>query len=117
MNCEICGKPNVVFRCEGHTKCDVCGTREHIVFRNRGVTCDTCHKIKADKMVEDFKGDTEYTQEITCPWCGSEKSDSWELEDSENRECDNCGHSYSHERNVQVDYSTTKIADVPTSDV
>jgi len=115
LACTICGKDDGgIFRCRDHYRCDDCGTREHIVFRNSGVTCDACHKIRADKQVAEFEGDTGYTQEIVCPWCGQEQSDSWEASDSEEHECDNCGNRYKHERNVQVDYSTEKIHSIPT---
>ena len=58
--------------------------------------------------VESFVGDTNYENEITCPWCGYVQSDSWEACDEDDHICDNCGNEYSHVRYVDVTYSTQK---------
>ncbi len=111
LNCKICGKenPDHLFRCEEHYRCDVCGTKKNLVFRNGGLTCDQCHAERARKQVEAFDEDTDYTHEITCPWCGYEQSDSWEAPDEDEHVCDNCGNEYSHTRDVEVTYCTEKI--------
>lgn len=53
-----------------------------------------------------------YADEITCPWCGYEYSDSWEVgqdqEDIGLLECEKCGKEFYATRNVSVTYSTVK---------
>ena len=44
--------------------------------------------------------------EIKCPYCGSEKSDSWEYNDDGTELCDSCGSKYEYERIVDVFYTT-----------
>ena len=41
-----------------------------------------------DKITDEFG--TLYTKEITCPSCGHEIQDSWELEDEGDEECEEC---------------------------
>lgn len=56
--------------------------------------------------------DHRYTDEITCPYCGYEMSDSWEMSDTDDeQECYNekCGKLFSYERIVEVTYSSSKI--------
>jgi len=111
MKCEICGEPSDkhLFRCETHYRCDVCGAKENLCYRNKGLTCDSCHEKIAKKQVEEFKGNTNFENEITCPWCGHISTDSWEASDEDDHVCDNCGNEYSHTRDVDVTYSTQKI--------
>ena len=45
--------------------------------------------------------------EIKCPYCGIEKSDSWECSDDGSEICDTCGSEYEYERIVDVSYTTT----------
>ena len=52
--------------------------------------------------------DHEYTDEITCPYCGYEMGDSWELDDSGSRECERCDREFIHERHTQITYSTKR---------
>jgi hypothetical protein len=56
------------------------------------------------------KDSLSFKDEITCPHCGDEESDSWEAGDSdENRECGVCGSIFSYERNCEVTYSSTIV--------
>jgi len=53
--------------------------------------------------------DTEFTDEIKCPYCGHSLRDSWELSgDSGEADCEleSCGKTFSYERHVDVCYST-----------
>ena len=51
----------------------------------------------------------EYTKQIVCPWCGYELEDCWEWGDSGDEEtCSDCGKVFSYERNMTVDYCTTR---------
>ena len=110
MICKICGKPaeEHLFRCDEHYRCDVCGTKENLCYRNGGLTCDACHEETAKKQVKEFKGNTDFESEITCPWCGYVEMDSWEADNEDSHDCENCGHKYSHTRNIEVTYSTQK---------
>lgn len=52
--------------------------------------------------------DQEYTKEITCPNCGYEYGDSWEMPDfSDDETCPECECNFTFEREVEVTYSTT----------
>lgn len=60
--------------------------------------------------------DHEYTHEIVCPYCGAEKSDSWEynLGDGDIEkgiDCDLCGGVFNAECQIDVTYSTFKSED------
>lgn len=50
------------------------------------------------------------TQEITCPFCGHEHNDSWDLncDHNDDHECESCGQEFVWERNISVDYSSRK---------
>jgi transcription elongation factor Elf1 len=58
--------------------------------------------------------DHDFTHEITCPHCGQEISDSWELSGNEDgqsgtEECQECGKSFEWCCSVSVSYSTEKL--------
>lgn len=109
IKCRVCGAAaTYIFRCEEHNRCDDCGTQEKICHYKEGVLCRSCHKKRVDERITTFNGDTDYTSEVTCPYCGYEESDSWEISEGE-RECGDCGHSYEVERIVTVEYSTSKV--------
>jgi len=112
INCRVCGKPDPehIFHCTAHYKCEDCGKTEGLTTRTNELTCDACHAIRAKKIVSKFRGNTDCTREITCPWCGHEKMDSWEESDSGEHECGYCGNEYEHCRDVVVTYGTSKIA-------
>lgn len=51
--------------------------------------------------------ETRRTDEIVCPHCGREQSDSWEWADSDDdAECGHCGGRFHYERNITVTYSS-----------
>lgn len=57
----------------------------------------------AEPMKRDF------TNSITCPYCGCEV-ESWEMSDSEEEyECQNCKSIFSYERNVTVEYCSSPV--------
>ena len=66
-------------------------------------------------MSDEKKFDTEYTDELICPWCGSEKEALYEYfhgSDSDEcrvLECDECENSFDATRHVSVEYSTGKV--------
>lgn len=52
------------------------------------------------------------TDEIVCPYCGQEVSDSWELSDDHSSyDCCNCDKQFSYSREVSVTYSTSKMCE------
>jgi uncharacterized Zn-finger protein len=52
--------------------------------------------------------DHEYTDEIVCPYCGAEFSDSWEFKDDDSPECEECGKKFISRRDISVSYTTKK---------
>lgn len=53
---------------------------------------------------------TEYTDKPTCPHCGFEDNDAWELTEEESETtCGSCGMEYWYTRNVLISYSTQKL--------
>lgn len=54
--------------------------------------------------------DTEYKPRPICPYCGHEEKDAWELDfdmsDTTESDCGECGVTYQVTRYVSVDYST-----------
>ena len=62
------------------------------------------------------KIDHKYTDQIVCPYCGNEHTDSWEFkEDSSEIQCGECEQSFTYERQVTVEYCTSKIKPKPES--
>jgi DNA-directed RNA polymerase subunit RPC12/RpoP len=52
--------------------------------------------------------DHEYTNEIVCPYCGAEFSDSLEFGDDDYPECEECGKKFISRRDISVSYITKK---------
>ena len=50
-----------------------------------------------------------YTDEVVCPYCEYEFSDSWEFADFETFECCECGKEFKIFRHVEVTYCTEKL--------
>ena len=55
--------------------------------------------------------DCKYTDEIVCPYCGCEFSESYEFGDSGECECDECGKEFEYYRHVEVTYCTYQITE------
>lgn len=52
----------------------------------------------------------DYTDEIVCPYCGSE-IESFEMDDeNDDYECDFCGSHFSYQRNVSVSYCSQPVS-------
>lgn len=86
--------------CSMHYKGDNNPTRCFVDrMRNQKVFVD-----EADPEEQDYK------HEVTCPYCGHENSNSWELSDEEDEyECPNCGSTFSYQRNVTVEYCSQPV--------
>ena len=68
--------------------------------------------ITSDDYPEVF--DHEFTNEIVCPYCGYEFTDSWEFNDTRDEqhvECCECGKEFLLYVNISVDYTTRKKKD------
>ncbi len=53
--------------------------------------------------------DTEYTDEVVCPYCGAEQGESWELADNnDDYDCNECGKVFGYERDIEVTYRSWK---------
>jgi hypothetical protein len=51
-----------------------------------------------------------YTDEVVCPYCLEEQSESWEFPDwVESHDCHSCDKKFSIYRNVTINYSTHKL--------
>lgn len=52
--------------------------------------------------------DNSYNDEITCPWCGLEFTDSWAYGSCGNSECLRCEKPFSFDSNTTTTYSTSR---------
>jgi transcription elongation factor Elf1 len=62
-------------------------------------------------MNNNIEIDHEYTDDIVCPYCGYEFTDSWEFEGNEDLgliDCQSCEKPFIATRNVEVTYTTEK---------
>lgn len=106
-HCDVCGTNDLksMSRCETHYRCDDCGTAENLCTHCEGVLCESCHGVRVQQRIENFRGDTDYTDEIVCPHCGHQHSDSSERGEGP-CECDDCGSAFEVTKYVDVTYST-----------
>lgn len=108
IKCRLCSQPAThIFHCDAHYCCADCGTRNGLCTYTEAVLCSVCHDKRVEKRIAEFHGDTECTDEVTCPYCGYECSDSWEMSEGEH-ECSDCGRTFDIEKNVTVTYCTSK---------
>ena len=109
LKCRVCGAPNPkhIFYCYKHYCCADCGVREDLCIYGEGVLCSNCHDKRVEHRIETFDGDTELTDEVICPHCGYEASDSWEIEEGQHR-CSDCNRTFEVQRNVEITYTTTR---------
>jgi formylmethanofuran dehydrogenase subunit E len=63
------------------------------------------------KKVAEYKDDKhENSDEIICPFCGEETSDSWERSNEDEIECSECCNTFHYSRDIVVTYCSNKIA-------
>ena len=48
----------------------------------------------------------ECTDDITCPWCDYELTDSWQYNNSGSMECPECGKDFSYEASIEITYNS-----------
>ena len=53
--------------------------------------------------------DHKYTDEIVCPHCGAEFSDSFEFDESGETDCYKCEKPFLYETHVEITYTTRKL--------
>jgi DNA-directed RNA polymerase subunit RPC12/RpoP len=57
--------------------------------------------------------DTDYTDFVTCPYCGYEDKDSWEIQFDNNGQggvqCAECAKEFLVQQNISISYSTEKL--------
>lgn len=75
-----------------------------------------------DKCISDFdrelewKNEQSFKENITCPWCGYEDTDSWEFEGEydDAYECPECGKKFILEVHTEITYTSKRhIEDMP----
>jgi uncharacterized Zn-finger protein len=66
-------------------------------------------------MTEEF--DTDYTDEVVCPYCGHVHRESWELfadgEEDQEMICGECGRDFTATMNKSISYSSRKAEVIP----
>lgn len=92
-------------------KCNICEQNESFNQLHGKYYCNKHYDESRSKLIQEGKGDYlhSYSPEIICPYCGYEYSDSWEMIDSGNETCEECGKEFKFERDVEVSYSTYKL--------
>ncbi len=68
-------------------------------------------KLKIQRVFIDCEEPEEqnYTNEITCPYCGAE-IESWEMDDEDDEYiCGSCNSTFSYQRNVTVEYCSQPV--------
>lgn len=119
MNCHIlgtagalCGEPNPEAQM---SKVDAWQMAPHLLC------AECCVELRKEKVPSDAlywwqeedHGQTFGTDQPTCPYCGEEQGDAWELRfnanDQTTTECGHCGESYIVEREISVSYTTGKV--------
>jgi len=118
-HCEVCGKEAFV-RCDDCTKCDGCGYHGEIIesptgkelhglcHYSEGMFCKKCYKKIVKQYIKDFDGDTSYTDNVVCPYCGYESKDSSDFETGD-FVCYRCEKKFYIERDERVTFSTSKV--------
>ena len=65
-------------------------------------------KYGVREIIELGEDETNYEDNLKCPFCGYEEEDSWELSDDQDEtECGRCGARLEYTRHVAVTYSAT----------
>ena len=112
------------FHPKGEHTCIDCGTPnkagEYYGYK-RGISlerqCPRCAETekkrkKAEQAELYASGEDipEYTDEITCPWCGYEEPNSHESAEEDNEhECQQCGGIFSYDSEITITYSSRRV--------
>jgi hypothetical protein len=72
---------------------------------SRTLNKDSDNRIIVEEVSFNKEEDLKIKEEVTCPYCGYELSDSWEMDDYDDEVyCDGCKSFYSYERHTEVTY-------------
>lgn len=107
--------------CEDHNTCLECGTHrselKDIPWGARGgFICKPCADKALQKQIEEWQSeerDTDYTDDVICPNCGSKNEADGESEEfyrdgNHEMNCGNCDYLFALETHVSISYSTYK---------
>ena len=92
--------------------CSICGEPTPNNAKNGYAWCDDC-KAKYDRE-NAWENEQPLMESITCPWCGYEDPDSWEMQGERDEDyiCKDCGKSFVVERDVSYS-GYRKAEDLP----
>lgn len=128
--CSVCnGRPRVglgyLSDCEEHDTCVDCGANrnsldESVWANSDGWQCSPCHDrekaaVKAAALAampeEHDPSDYHALQDITCPYCNKEWSDSWEWADAHEQEleCERCDNTFIVTAEVEITYRCERM--------
>jgi|GEM_PF-1907667 len=118
MGCEVCGQdaPEHIWRCEKHFCCDVCRTKEDLLFWSSMLICKSCHDKRVRQRIAAFDDDTYYRDEIICPWCGDKSISDCEGTVKHKHKCSFCGQKFDITRKVDIAYTTTRTGGITTDE-
>lgn len=98
-------------------KCKICGKAiDSFDYKYQGGLCFSCaekekHRKLAEALQEDEETETDFEDEVVCPYCG------FRIKDEENDfvnwgegdyECPECGKTFEFEAHIEVTYSTRR---------
>lgn len=68
-------------------------------------------KAEQDALYASGEETPDCVDNITCPWCGYEDTDSWEsAEEDDKSECPDCGGIFAYTRSVSVTYTSERVS-------
>lgn len=78
-----------------------------------GIKCKDCHRSEIAERKASFSGDTEYTDDIICPFCGEKHEQDSETrafyeDGSHDFDCGYCNEKFTVETSISYSYSTYK---------
>lgn len=103
--------------CEKHDVCITCGVSRkglgHTPWgvRDGSFLCQPCEKTQRKNRIKERKAagfEHRYTNDVVCPHCGYEFSDSWEMKDGDCT-CPDCEKDFELQCDYTVKYITNKI--------
>mgnify|MGYP002521752005 CR=1 FL=1 len=101
-------------------KCKVCGkpiSEYDYKYRNRMcIRCqvDETYRQQAAALQNDEETETEYEDDIVCPWCGYRMQDDdayFVSEQSGEYDCPECGKMFHFDADIEVTYSTRRVSE------
>lgn len=108
-NCMTCGTPRAELK-------EIAWGR--YIYNKSYIQCKPCRQKEIDTQIECFQNsdpDTEFTDDIVCPYCGEEhdqdgESSAFYNDGEHDFDCSNCHNSFKVETMISFNYTTTKKA-------